>query len=158
MSFAPDLCKFGLILGFSSCGFGLQLGGSFFFVREQRGKILLLVKPVLPRLLPEKFAVERFAVNVERRYNALGELVTFSEAIVKVRVGDELLISAAEGDSGPVNALDIALRKDLGRYQSLIGGLRLVDYKVRIFQGGTDAVPRVLIELVWIMSAPSLSR
>lgn len=85
-------------------------------------------------------------MNVERRYNALGELVTFSEAIVKVKVGDDLLISAAEGDAGPVNALDIALRRTLGRYQSLIGGLRLVDYKVRIFQGGTDAqVTRVVI-------------
>ena len=63
-----------------------------------------------------------------------------------VKVGDEVLISAAEGASGPVNALDVALRKDLGRYQSLIQGLRLVDYKVRIFQGGTDAVTRVLIE------------
>jgi len=105
----------------------------------------LLVKRILGEV-PEYFSVERFAVNVERRYNALGELVTFSEAIVKVKVGEELLISAAEGDSGPVNALDIALRKDLGRYQSLIEGLRLVDYKVRIFQGGTDAVTRVLIE------------
>jgi 2-isopropylmalate synthase len=105
----------------------------------------LLVRRILGEV-PEFFGVERFAVNVERRHNALGELVTFSEAVVKVKVGDEVLISAAEGDSGPVNALDIALRKDLGRYQSLIEGLRLVDYKVRIFQGGTDAVTRVLIE------------
>lgn len=96
--------------------------------------------------VPAYFEVERFKVNVERRYNALGDLVTFSEAIVKVRVGGELLISAAEGSAGPVNALDVALRKDLGHYQSLIEGLHLVDYKVRIFQGGTDAVTRVLIE------------
>ena len=57
---------------------------------------------------------------MERRYNAIGELVAVSEAIVKVKVGDEVLISAAEGN-GPVNALDLALRKDLGKYQSLIG-------------------------------------
>jgi 2-isopropylmalate synthase len=68
-----------------------------------------------------------------------------AEAIVKVRVGDETLISAAEGN-GPVNALDLALRKDLGRYQELIADLALVDYKVRITQGGSDAVTRVLIE------------
>lgn len=105
----------------------------------------LLVKRIL-REAPAYFEVERFKVNVERRYNAIGELVTFSEAIVKVKVGEEVLISAAEGAAGPVNALDVALRKDLGKYQSLIGGLRLVDYKVRIFQGGTDAVTRVLIE------------
>jgi 2-isopropylmalate synthase len=93
----------------------------------------------------EFFRVERFKVNVERRYNVNGQLVTFSEATVKVVVDGETFISAAEGD-GPVNALDQALRKDLGKYQSQIGGLELVDFKVRIFQGGTDAVTRVLIE------------
>jgi 2-isopropylmalate synthase len=93
----------------------------------------------------EFFRVERFKVNVERRYNANGQLVTFSEATVKVMVDGETFISAAEGD-GPVNALDMALRKDLGKYQSQIAGLELVDFKVRIFQGGTDAVTRVLIE------------
>lgn len=106
---------------------------------------MLLVKRIMGEV-PDYFTVERFTANVERRYNALGELVTFSEAIVKVKVGDETLISVAESVLGPVNALDLALRKDLGRYQSLIGGLRLVDYKVRVFQGGTDAVTRVLIE------------
>ena len=55
------------------------------------------------------------------------------------------LISAAEGE-GPVNALDLALRKDLGKYQRFIEDLELVDFRVRIFQGGTDAVTRVLIE------------
>ena len=95
--------------------------------------------------VPAFFDVERFSVAVERRYNALGELVAVAEAIVKVRVGDEVLISAAEGN-GPVNALDVALRKDLGKYQDLIEDLELVDYKVRIYQGGSDAVTRVLIE------------
>lgn len=94
---------------------------------------------------PEYFEVERFSVNVERRHNALGQLVSVSEAIVKVRVGDEIHISAAEGN-GPVNALDQALRKDLGKYQTHIADLELVDYRVRVFQGGTDAVTRVLIE------------
>jgi len=91
------------------------------------------------------FKVERFKVNVERRYNANGDLVTFSEATVKIVVDGVTMISAAEGD-GPVNALDRALRKDLGKYQSQIAGLELMDFKVRIFQGGTDAVTRVLIE------------
>jgi 2-isopropylmalate synthase len=104
----------------------------------------LLAQRLLGRV-PEFFTVERFKVNVERRFNARGDLVSFSEAIVKVRVGDRTLISAAEGD-GPVNALDKALRKDLGRYQSYIRGLKLSDFKVRIFQGGTDAVTRVLID------------
>ncbi len=91
------------------------------------------------------FSVERFSVNVERRHNTLGELTSVSEAIVKVDVDGEMFISAAEGN-GPVNALDLALRKDLGRYQRYITDLELVDYRVRVFQGGTDAVTRVLIE------------
>jgi 2-isopropylmalate synthase len=45
-----------------------------------------------------------------------------------------------------VNALDVALRKDLGKYQSYISGLRLTDFRVRILDGGTGAVTRVLIE------------
>jgi 2-isopropylmalate synthase len=103
----------------------------------------LLAKRVLGEV-PSFFHVERFTVKVERRYNAIGELVTVAEAVVKARIGDEVTLSAAEGN-GPVNALDLALRKDLGRYQHLIADLRLLDYKVRIHQGGTDAVTRVLI-------------
>ena len=53
--------------------------------------------------------------------------------------------SVAEGN-GPVHALDQALRKDLGRYQGLIAGVELVDFKVRILTGGTEAVTRVLVE------------
>ncbi|WP_051356432.1 citramalate synthase [Azorhizobium doebereinerae] len=95
--------------------------------------------------VPDYFAVERFSVNVERRYNARGEMATVAEAIVKVKVDEETFISAAEGN-GPVNALDVALRKDLGKYQPYIAGLRLTDYRVRILNGGTEAVTRVLIE------------
>jgi 2-isopropylmalate synthase len=40
----------------------------------------------------------------------------------------------------------VALRKDLGKYQDLIQDLELIDYKVRIYQGGSDAVTRALIE------------
>ncbi len=63
--------------------------------------------------VPDYFEVEQFDVNVEQRINALGQRVTVSLAVVKVSVGDERLISAGEGN-GPVNALDVALRKDLG--------------------------------------------
>ena len=95
--------------------------------------------------VPDYFDVVQFDVNVEQRFNALGERVTVSMAVVKVKVGEETLISAGEGN-GPVNALDVALRKDLGRYQSYIKGLSLTDYRVRILNGGTGAVTRVLIE------------
>ena len=95
--------------------------------------------------VPQFFDVDSFRVVVERRHNARGELVTVSEATVKARVDGETVMSAGEGN-GPVNALDNALRKDLGSYQSYIDDLELVDYKVRILSGGTDAVTRVLIE------------
>ena len=95
--------------------------------------------------VPEFFDVESFNVSVERKYNAAGALYSESLAVVKIRIGREVLISAAEGN-GPVNALDLALRKDLGIYQSLIEDLELLDYRVRVFQGGTDAVTRVLID------------
>jgi len=95
--------------------------------------------------VPQFFEVDSFRVMVERRHNALGQLVTVSEATVKVRIDGETVLSVGEGN-GPVNALDKALRKDLGPYQSFINDLELVDYKVRILTGGTDAVTRVLIE------------
>jgi 2-isopropylmalate synthase len=104
----------------------------------------LLARRVLGRV-PDYFTVEKFDVSVEQRINAIGERVTVSMAVVKVKVGDETLISAAEGN-GPVNALDVALRKDLGKYQTYIEGLELTDYRVRILNGGSEAVTRVLIE------------
>ena len=57
------------------------------------------------------------------RYVAPGDLYSASQAVVKIRIGEETLISAAEGN-GPVNALDLALRKDLGVYQKLYRGSR----------------------------------
>jgi len=104
----------------------------------------LLARRMLGRV-PSYFDVIRFDVTVEQRINAKDERVTVTMAVVKVKVGDEELISAAEGN-GPVNALDLALRKDLGKYQRFIDGLKLTDYRVRILDGGTEAVTRVLIE------------
>ncbi len=95
--------------------------------------------------LPHFFDVQSFRVMVERRFNAIGELITISEAVVKIDVDGESFMSVAEGN-GPVNALDIALRKDLGRFQPFIRHLELVDFKVRILNGGTGAITRVLIE------------
>jgi 2-isopropylmalate synthase len=95
--------------------------------------------------VPEFFRVDSFRCMVERRYDAKGALKTVSEAVVKVRIDGNRTISVAEGH-GPVNALDLALRKDLGKYQTEIADLELVDYKVRILNGGTEAITRVLIE------------
>ncbi|MDG4888287.1 citramalate synthase [Mesorhizobium sp. WSM4887] len=95
--------------------------------------------------LPEFFNVTSFRCMVERRFDANGNVKTVSEAIVKVMVDGEEKMSVAEGH-GPVNALDIALRKDLGKYQNEIVDLELADFKVRILNGGTEAITRVLIE------------
>jgi 2-isopropylmalate synthase len=94
--------------------------------------------------VPKFFDVSYFDVKVEQRgQNGGAEVLT--TAVVKVKVGNEMLINAAEGN-GPVNALDVALRKDLGKYQKYIDGLKLTDYRVRILNSGTEAVTRVLIE------------
>lgn len=95
--------------------------------------------------IPEFFKVDSFRCMVERRFDATGNLITVSEAVVKLQVDGEQKMSVAEGH-GPVNALDIALRKDLGCYQDEISDLELVDFKVRILNGGTAAITRVLIE------------
>ncbi len=97
--------------------------------------------------LPEYFQCTSFRVIDERRWNAKGDLVTMSEATVKVRVGDETNMAVAEGN-GPVNALDAALRKVLIPIYPALEDLRLADYKVRILTpgDGTRAVTRVMIE------------
>lgn len=95
--------------------------------------------------VPEFFKVDSFRCMVERRFDANGNIKTVSEAVVRVTIDGETRLSVAEGH-GPVNALDIALRKDLGKYQDEIEDMDLTDYKVRILNGGTDAITRVLIE------------
>ncbi|MGH6762794.1 MAG: citramalate synthase [Phyllobacterium sp.] len=95
--------------------------------------------------VPDFFKVDSFRCLVERRFDANGVLKTVSEAVIRVMIDGESRMSVAEGH-GPVNALDLALRKDLGRYQQEIEDLELVDYKVRILNGGTEAITRVLIE------------
>lgn len=79
------------------------------------------------------------------RYGKKGH--TYSEAVMKVNVGGETEHTAAEG-TGPVNALDNALRKALARFYPEISDVELVDYKVRVLdqKRGTSARVRVLIE------------
>ncbi len=102
--------------------------------------------------LQKYFAVERYRVTVERRKNALGDRISVSEAVVVVRIGDERMLSVSEShgddgqDRGPVNALWRALAKDLGPYQAAIDDMHLVDFRVRITGGGTDAATRVIID------------
>ncbi len=103
-------------------------------------------------LLPDFFEVKRYRVTVERRKNKYNRMVSLSEAVVVVKIGGEKMLSVSESmdetgsDRGPVNALSKALAKDLGPYQSCIDDMKLVDFKVRITQGGTEAVTRVIID------------
>ena len=97
--------------------------------------------------VPQYFQVTSFRVTVERRFNAMAELITVSNADVQVQInGDAAPVWSIASGTGPVHALDEALRKDLGRYQKHIQSIELVDYKVRILTGGTEAVTRVLVE------------
>ncbi|MCY4260704.1 MAG: citramalate synthase [Rhodobacteraceae bacterium] len=101
--------------------------------------------------LPEYFRVQRFRVFVEQESQRAHGMITNSEAVVVVHIGDVRKISASEGledgrDSGPVHALSQAIRKDLGPYQTYIDEIELVDFKVRISGTGTAAVTRVIIE------------
>jgi 2-isopropylmalate synthase len=104
----------------------------------------LLARRVLGTV-PKFFDVTYFDVKVEQRNRNGSGNEMLTTAVVKVKIGNDTLISAAEGN-GPVNALDVALRKDLGKYQKFIEGLKLTDYRVRILNAGTEAVTRVLIE------------
>ncbi len=103
-------------------------------------------------LLPQFFEVKRYRVTVERRKNKYDRMVSLSEAVVVVKIGDRKMLSVSESmdeagtDRGPVNALAKALAKDLGPWQAVIDDMRLVDFKVRITQGGTEAVTRVIID------------
>ena len=103
-------------------------------------------------LLPTYFEVKRYRVTVERRKNKYDRMVSLSEAVVVVKIGDQKMLSVSESmdetgtDRGPVNALSKALSKDLGPYQAVIDDMKLVDFKVRITQGGTEAVTRVIID------------
>jgi 2-isopropylmalate synthase len=103
-------------------------------------------------ILPNFFEVKRYRVTVERRRNKRGEMVSLSEAVVVVKIAGEKVMSVSESigddgsDRGPVNALSSALGKDLGPYSELIEDMKLVDFKVRITDGGTEAVTRVIID------------
>jgi len=103
----------------------------------------LIVRRSLPNYDPP-FELIDFRVLVERR---IGVSDVTSEATVKVRIGEDVLHTAAEGN-GPVNALDNALRKALLVSYPHLEVVRLTDYKVRVVADGTgtNAVVRVVIE------------
>jgi len=90
------------------------------------------------------FELEDFKVIVNEPTTAYNRN---SSAMIKVKVGEQVEITAAEGD-GPVNALDNALRKALLRFYPSIAEMKLTDFKVRVLnsEAATAAKVRVLIE------------
>lgn len=116
-----------------------------------QGSFELLARDELGQL-PEFFEVKRYKVTIERRKNKYNKMVSLSEAVVVIKVDGEKRLSVSESmdetgsDRGPVNALAKALTKDLGRYSQVLADMHLVDFKVRITQGGTEAVTRVIID------------
>ena len=103
-------------------------------------------------LMPHYFSVNRYKVTMEKRQKIGNQYSIISEAVVSINLGNQEQVSIAESldnngeDQGPVHALSAALKKDLGPYQSFIEDIKLVDFKVRIMNGGTEAITRVLID------------
>jgi 2-isopropylmalate synthase len=126
-----------------------QLESQGFQYENAEASFDLLVHRAKPDYQPP-FELIDFMVVVEKRrrqptWKSLEEML--AEAVVKVRVGTEVMHTAAEGN-GPVNALDQALRKALLQFYPSLAQVRLVDYKVRILEEsvGTESQVRVLIE------------
>ena len=106
------------------------------------GSVELLIRRAHPDYTPP-FELLDFHVLVQGSHND----GMAAEATVKVRVGDQVMHTAADGN-GPVNALDLAVRKALLPFYPGLADVHLTDYKVRILDGaaGTAAQTRVLID------------
>ena len=94
--------------------------------------------------IPRYISINEYDVSVKK--NSLGEIVSSAKA--QLEVDGEKIICEGEGN-GPVNALDNAIRQNvdrLAKYSKYLKDLKLVDYKVRILNTGTEAVTRVSIE------------
>jgi len=119
-----------------------ELEARGFSFEAAEASVAMMLKRQQPDYQP-LFELVDFLVTVEHRQGR----GIFAEAMVKLKVGDELMHTAAEGN-GPVNALDLALRKALMTHYPKIESFQLADYKVRILDGqdGTEAITRVLID------------
>lgn len=101
----------------------------------------LLIRRAISEFV-DKFSLESFRVTIEKDKDR----ATTSHATIKIAVGEEDEITAAEGD-GPVNALDNALRKALSRFYPQVQEMKLVDFKVRVINGDKGTAARVLVQI-----------
>jgi len=118
--------------------------GTFF--NDEYAAYLHLQKILLQKLTEQYqsvFDLESYRISMEKNRNQ----PSLAHATIKISVNGKEEITAAEGD-GPVNALDNALRKALGKFFPGLEKMRLVDFKVRVIdgRGGTASRVRVLIE------------
>ncbi len=94
--------------------------------------------------IPRYISINEYDVSVKK--DKTGEIVSYAKA--QLEVDGEKIICEGQGN-GPVHALDNAIRKNvnkLAKYSQYLKDLKLVDYKVRILNTGTEAVTRVSIE------------
>ncbi len=105
------------------------------------GSLELLIKKATGQF-EDPFVLESFRVTIEKNRGS----ETSSQATIKIRVGDDEEITAAEGD-GPVNALDNALRKALTKFFPHINEMGLVDFKVRVIDGGDATAAKVRVQI-----------
>ncbi len=107
------------------------------------GSLELLTRKAVGKHQPS-FRLLGFRVIVEKRQ---ADEPPISEATVMIKVGEAIEHTAAVG-SGPVNALDHALRKALEKFYPQLSEVKLLDYKVRVLAAshGTASKVRVLIE------------
>ena len=141
-----------------SCEMGIRLGGNGYgsekIVREIKrledegyqfdaaeGSLELLIKKVTGQF-KEPFVLESLRVTTEKDRDKCST----SQATIKIAVGDEYEITAAEGE-GPVNALDNALRKALTKFFPEINEMALVDFKVRVIDGGGATAAKVRVQI-----------
>lgn len=119
-----------------------ELEARGFSFEAAEASVIMMIKRQAQDYKPA-FDLIDYAVSVQHREGR----GTFAEATVKVRVGGEIMHTAADGN-GPVNALDAALRKALRPIYPGLAKFQLADYKVRILDGtnGTAATTRVLID------------
>ena len=119
-----------------------ELESKGFQFEGAEASVELLMRRARPDYVPP-FRLIDFHVLVRDRENGM----MASEAMVKIQVGDEVMLTAAEGN-GPVNALDQAVRKALLPHYPQLAAVHLKDYKVRILDGdaGTAAQTRVLMD------------
>jgi 2-isopropylmalate synthase len=105
------------------------------------GSLELLIKRVTGQF-EDPFELESFRVTIEKNHSG----PSTSQATIKISVGEEEEITAAEGD-GPVNALDNALRKALIKFFPQVEEMGLVDFKVRVIDGGGGTAAKVRVQI-----------